>query len=214
MNASDPIRVIREDKLLVVVRLRHVDDAVAEALRAGGLRAVEISLVSGDPFAAIRRWGASFESLVVGAGTVVTRDDAERAIEAGARYLVSPGYSKDVAASAKEGGVPYLPGALTPTEIQEAVAAGAVLVKLFPAGRLGPGYVRDLLGPFPTLELVATGGVDQHNARSFLDAGAAAVAVGGSLVSEGRSPAELTKAVEALRTEIVDTNEGGERRGG
>jgi 2-dehydro-3-deoxyphosphogluconate aldolase/(4S)-4-hydroxy-2-oxoglutarate aldolase len=92
----------------------------------------------------------------------------------------------------------HVPGAFTPSEV---VAAGTRLVKLFPAGRLGPAYVTDLLGPLPALRLVPTGGVDAGNARAFLDAGAAAVAVGSALVNpvSAADPAALTSAAERLR---------------
>jgi 2-dehydro-3-deoxyphosphogluconate aldolase / (4S)-4-hydroxy-2-oxoglutarate aldolase len=191
--------VILEDRLLSIVRVSHADDVVAETLATVGLRAVEVSLVCGNALAAITTWRDRFDGqLVIGAGTVVSRHDAEHANDAGSRYLVSPGFDGGVAECAREAGVLYIPGAFTPTEVQRALASGITLVKLFPAARLGPAYVRDLLGPFPSVQLLATGGIDEKNARAFLDAGAAAVAVGGALVRERRPQADLAAAAVVL----------------
>ena len=208
----DPLSVIRADRLLAIVRLPHPDDTVAEALASAGLRAVEVSLASGDAFATIRRWCSRYEdALVVGAGTVLTRDDAERAVEAGARYIVSPAYDEAVDGWLREVGVLYVPGALTPTEVQRVLAADIPLVKLFPAIRLGPEYVRDLLAPFPQVRILATGGIDKTNAGAFIKAGAVAVAVGSSLVRSGRTSDELAAEAAELRDQITPTTEGGER---
>jgi 2-dehydro-3-deoxyphosphogluconate aldolase / (4S)-4-hydroxy-2-oxoglutarate aldolase len=198
--ALDPIATIREDRLLAIVRLEAPADAIAEALASAGVRAVEISLVARDAATTIARWSERFAGLLsIGAGTVVTGEAAERALAAGARYLVSPGFDPEVAGRARGARIPYVPGTMTPTEVQHALADGAELVKLFPAAALGPGYVRDLLGPFPQASFLATGGIDETNARAFLDAGAVAVAAGGSLVREGRSPAEVAQAATSLR---------------
>jgi len=113
--------------------------------------------------------------------------DAEAAVAAGASFLVSPHLAFEVTEWAHEHDVLHVPGAFTPTELAAALDAGAELVKLFPAGRPGPGYVRDLLAPFPSARLVPTGGVDEGNAREFLDAGAVAVAVGGALGANGQA---------------------------
>ncbi|HWH20827.1 MAG TPA: bifunctional 4-hydroxy-2-oxoglutarate aldolase/2-dehydro-3-deoxy-phosphogluconate aldolase, partial [Solirubrobacterales bacterium] len=118
---------------------------------------------------------------LLGAGTVLDAAGAEAAIDAGARFLISPGLAPAVSAVARDRGVLHIPGAMTPTEVAAALDAGAPLVKLFPAAHLGPGYVRDLLAPHPGVRLVATGGIGEGNATDFLDAGVAALAVGGAL---------------------------------
>jgi len=130
---------------------------------------------------------------------------------AGAAFLVAPGYDRDVAAAAREAGVPYIPGALTPTEVQRCLADGAELVKLFPAGALGAAYVRDLLGPFPALRLMPTGGVSAENAAAFLEAGAAAVAVGSSLVN-ARSTYESVRSQASHLTSAIRATDKGDAR--
>jgi 2-dehydro-3-deoxyphosphogluconate aldolase / (4S)-4-hydroxy-2-oxoglutarate aldolase len=207
MSAQDAIAAIERFRLVAIVRLAEPGDAVVEALEAGGVRVMEISLVSSGALAAISRWRERFAHLVIGAGTVLTRADAARATTAGASFLISPGRHPEVSAHAEEAGVPYIPGALTPTEVHACASSGARLVKLFPASRLGSGYVRDLLGPFPGLRLVPTGGIEESNAREFLDAGAAAVAIGSSLVSESATPTAIQSAAARL-TALTSTEQG------
>jgi 2-dehydro-3-deoxyphosphogluconate aldolase/(4S)-4-hydroxy-2-oxoglutarate aldolase len=205
---TDADAVIREDRLLAIVRVDNPDDRIAEVLAANGIRAVEISLASPNALPAISRWAQTYaEELAVGAGTVVSAADAARALDAGARFFVAPGYDEGVDAVARDAGVLYVPGAMTPTEVQRVLATGRTLVKLFPAGRLGPGYVRDLLAPFPQVELLPTGGIDLDNAHEFLAAGAVAVAVGSALVRPGIGEAELAHTAAAYR-QVTSTNEG------
>jgi Entner-Doudoroff aldolase len=150
---------------------------------APGLRALEATA------AAARERGT-----VVGAGTVYTVEDAARAREAGAAFLVAPGLDEDTVEYAAANGVPYLPGVMTPTEMQRAASLGVGFVKLFPAGSLGPEFLAALRGPFPEMNFVAVGGVSSHNAQTFLDSGAVAVGVGGALADaqEVRALAALT----------------------
>jgi 2-dehydro-3-deoxyphosphogluconate aldolase/(4S)-4-hydroxy-2-oxoglutarate aldolase len=191
---------IEEERLLVIVRRDQPEDWIAEALVEAGVGVVEISLVSDGATAAVRRWAERFAPrLLVGAGTVLTADDAARSIEAGARFLVAPTFDEEVLAAAIAADVLYIPGAFTPSELARAHAHEVPLVKLFPAGSLGPGYVRDVLAPLPDLRLVATGGVGADNARAFLSAGAAAVAVGSAVVRDGATPADVLDAANRLR---------------
>ena len=119
--------------------------------------------------------------LIVGAGTVLTSDEAREAVRAGARFLVSPVVDEAVIRTAADLGVAMLPGALTPTEMLRAHRAGAPLVKLFPAPHDPPAYLRQVLGPFPFLKIVPTAGVDESNAKAQLAAGAFAVGFVSSL---------------------------------
>jgi 2-dehydro-3-deoxyphosphogluconate aldolase / (4S)-4-hydroxy-2-oxoglutarate aldolase len=177
MTALDRIRA--EGVAAVLRRVRNVD-AVVDALVAGGIRIVEITLDSDDALAAIERLRAR-PDLTVLAGTVRTPEDAEAAAAAGAEACVAPALAPETVTRCLDLGVPPIPGALTPTEIETARALGAELVKLFPGSLAGPGYVRDLLAPLAGVELLVTGGVDASNARAFLDAGAVAVGVGSAL---------------------------------
>jgi 2-dehydro-3-deoxyphosphogluconate aldolase/(4S)-4-hydroxy-2-oxoglutarate aldolase len=118
----------------------------------------------------------------VGAGTVLSDADARSATDAGAEYLVTPVFDERVLAAAGARSVPVVCGCTTPSEMLAAHRAGAAFIKLFPATRFGPTFVRDLLGPLPMLRIVPTGGVSANNAAEYIRAGAAAVAAGGKLV--------------------------------
>jgi Entner-Doudoroff aldolase len=156
-----------------------------EGLVAAGVSVAEISLSPPTALATLREAAARFgDAITLGAGTVRTVAQADQALAAGARFLVAPGLDETVMAHAARQDVLHLPGVFSPTEVDRALSAGAVALKLFPAGRLGPGYVSDLLGPFPEARIVATGGVDAGNAAAFLDAGCLAVAGSSALMPE------------------------------
>jgi 2-dehydro-3-deoxyphosphogluconate aldolase / (4S)-4-hydroxy-2-oxoglutarate aldolase len=159
----------------VVAVLRRVDgvEAVVASL---GVPVVEVTLDSPGALEAIAALRGR-SGLTVLAGTVRTAAEARAAIHAGAEAVVSPISEPDVAAVCREQGVPWIPGALTPTEIEAAWRAGAALVKLFPARLGGPRYVRDVLAPLDGVRLIVTGGVDAESAPEFLRAGAVAVGV-------------------------------------
>jgi len=186
---------IERERLLAIVRLEPARLAVTAArqLVENGIGAIEFSLATEGGLDALRAAASELGATkLIGAGTVRTVSDAERAVDAGACYLVSPHLAWDVSAWAREHDVLHIPGAFSPTEVAAALDAGEPLVKLFPAGQAGPDYVRDLLKPFPEARLVATGGIHPDNARAFLDAGAAALAVGSSLAG-ARDRASLTR---------------------
>jgi 2-dehydro-3-deoxyphosphogluconate aldolase/(4S)-4-hydroxy-2-oxoglutarate aldolase len=170
---------------VAVVRLsnaRLVREAV-NALHAGGVRAVELTMTTPDALAVIEelaRWMG--DELLVGAGSVLGPDAARRAIDAGAEYVVSPVFRRAVVEEAHRQGVPAMPGAFTPTEILTAHDAGADLVKVFPADSLGPAFIKGVLAPMPFLRLMPTGGVTPDNAGEWLRAGAYAVGLGSALV--------------------------------
>lgn len=136
----------------------------------------------------------------IGAGTVYTVADATRAREAGAGFLVAPGLDDATVEYAASHEIPYLPGVTTPSEVQRAVALGLRILKLFPAGPLGPTWLSAMHGPFPDVEFVAVGGVSPDNAQQFLDAGALGVGVGGALGSS-----EAAQALANLRRRKIDT---------
>lgn len=162
---------------------------VARALVDGGVRAFELTL--NDPEAdalhsieAVARVAADL-GLDVGAGTVLSIEAAQRAIDAGATFLVSPHLDPSLVRWAATRGVPAFPGCSTPTEILTAWRAGAAAVKLFPASVVGPAFLRELRGPFPDIPVVPTGGVTVDSAPSFIAAGAVAVGMGGWLLGDG-----------------------------
>lgn len=157
--------------------------AALPVLHSNGLRALEITLNSPGALETIAALASNTESVRIGAGTVLSAGDVQRAIAAGATYIVCPHTSVELIRAAHDQGVPILPGAFTPTEILAAFDAGADWVKWFPAMPSGVEYLKQLLGPLPHIPLVATGGVTPDNARAFLDAGAQAVALGSALIN-------------------------------
>jgi 2-dehydro-3-deoxyphosphogluconate aldolase/(4S)-4-hydroxy-2-oxoglutarate aldolase len=172
-----------QDHALAVVRAERIPDAAAlcRALAAGGIRTVELTFTTPDVLDHLRA-AAGEPGVDLGVGTVLTGDQAKAAIDAGATFLVTPGLRRAVADVAVAAGVPVYLGAFTPTEVAEAMDLGASAVKIFPAGRLGPKYLTDLLGPFPHAQLLPSGGVTEDNAAEFLAAGASAVCAGTSVV--------------------------------
>ena len=183
-------RAIRAHRLIVV--LRRVEPrqrllALVDDLAEAGVRAFEITLdaASGvDDLAAVREslsGRASDDGFLVGTGTILRRDQLEAARTAGADFGVSPILDIELIRAAVDMDLPFVPGAMTPSEIAAAWGAGATFVKLFPASAVGPQLVRELRGPLPDVALIPTGGVDASNAAAFLDAGAAAVGIGGAI---------------------------------
>jgi 2-dehydro-3-deoxyphosphogluconate aldolase / (4S)-4-hydroxy-2-oxoglutarate aldolase len=195
MTALDRIRA--EGIVAVLRRVRDVG-SVVDALVAGGIRIVEITLDSDDALAAIERLRAR-PDLTVLAGTVLTPEDVEAAAGAGAEACVAPALVPETVARCLDLGVPPIPGALTATEIETARVLGAELVKLFPGSLAGPGYVRALVAPLAGAELLVTGGVDASNARAFLDAGAVAVGVGSALTGAADVESEARQLLTAVR---------------
>lgn len=199
MNAVDRIRA---ERLVVLLRNVAAAEELVDVLVLAGVAIVEVTLDSPDAdgvIARLRRRG----DVTVLAGTVLTVSDVERAVAAGAEACVGPTYAPEVVARCLELGVPAIPGGLTPTEIDRAWRGGASLVKLFPAGAVGPRYVHDLHGPLGGVALLATGGIDAGNAAAFIQAGAVAVAAGSAVTG-------VDKPLEAARALVAAVNGVGE----
>ena len=169
----------------IVGLLRRAEPALAAAAAGaaarGGLRAVEVTMDGDDPLAQIAAIAREVPEVALGAGTVLSIEEARAALDAGATFIVSPHLDAELVGFCAGAGVPVFPGAATATEVVQAWRAGATMVKLFPAGALGAGYVRALLEPLRRIDLLVTGGVSADNLTSFLDAGARGAAVGGWL---------------------------------
>lgn len=174
--------------------------ALAGALAAGGLDIIEITVESASGFDAIAAVVGG--ETTVGAGTVVAIDQARRAVDAGAEFLVTPHLDVALLEWAGANGVFMIPGALTPTEVFAARRYEPPAVKLFPAHLGGPEYLRSLLGPYPYLRLIPTGGVTGDNARAYLEAGAAAIGVGGWLTSSS-DLSMVTRRARQLVAQVV-----------
>jgi 2-dehydro-3-deoxyphosphogluconate aldolase / (4S)-4-hydroxy-2-oxoglutarate aldolase len=191
---------IRRHRLIVVLRRVAPRSAVLDMvteLADAGARILEVTFdaPTGDAdLVAVREHlrDRTDGPFLLGAGTVLRRGQLEAARRAGADFAVAPLLDPDLVSTAVAEGLPFIPGAFTPTEIARAWAAGATFVKLFPAAAVGPTFVRELRGPMPDVELIPTGGIDAANARSFLDAGAAAVGIGGAIT---RADPEARRAI-------------------
>ena len=178
----------------------------AHALAEGGVTAIEVTLTTPGALSLLERLSA-IDTLLVGAGSVLTADAARQAIDAGARYIVSPAFDPDVLATAHTYDCPVLPGAYTPTEILNAYSAGADIVKVFPADTLGPSYIKSVRAPMPFLELMPTGGVTPENVGAWITAGAVAVGLGGALVDPAlvasRDWAQITSRAKLVAANIA-----------
>ncbi len=193
---------------------------IARALGDGGVRAFEITL--NDPEAdALRAIEAvagaesagghgATGAIAIGAGTVLSVAAAQRAVDAGATFLVMPHTDPDIVAWAAERGVPALPGAATPTEVLAGWRAGAAAIKVFPASSLGASFVRELRGPLPDIPLVPTGGVSADNAGAFIAAGALAVGLGSWLVGDGEATGVTARARQVVEA-VAAARAGGGR---
>ena len=210
---ADIISQLTNPGIIAVVRAKKREQAVpiAEALLAGGVVAVEITMTTPDAIAAIRDASQKLgDRALIGVGTVLDPDTCRAAIAAGAQFVVSPICRLDLVPIANAANRPVMLGAYTPTEAQAAHMAGADFVKIFPADGLGAGYIKALRAPLPHLRMVPTGGVDVHNVADFFKAGCPAVGVGSSLISKQiletedwaqltRRAAEFVKAAKLAR---------------
>lgn len=182
---------IRSHRLVAVLRRVEPRErlvALVDELVDDGVRVVEITMDSpsaADDLAAVRERLAG-RAVVVGAGTILGGTQLEDALTAGADFGVAPILDLGLLGGALAAGLPFVPGAMTPTEVATAWASGATFVKLFPASAVGPAMVRELRGPLPDVQVIATGGIDAANAAAFLEAGAAAVGIGGALTRADR----------------------------
>jgi 2-dehydro-3-deoxyphosphogluconate aldolase / (4S)-4-hydroxy-2-oxoglutarate aldolase len=185
---------MRQTGAVVVLRLRDHSRAVevGHVLADAGLRVLELTFDHPGALDALAAMAQALgDDVVLGAGTVRDASVPEEAAAAGARFCVAPELDVAVVEAALTAGLEPVPGTLTPTEIGTALRAGARMVKLFPAGALGPGYLRAMLGPFGDLAVVPTGGIRHDEVTPWLEAGAHAVGLGSDLVGARPSPDDL-----------------------
>jgi 2-dehydro-3-deoxyphosphogluconate aldolase/(4S)-4-hydroxy-2-oxoglutarate aldolase len=216
-RATSPF--LEETPIVAVLRARQASQfaPVVETLLSAGIRSIELTLTTEGVFdqlsEVLREVGEDGE---VGVGTVTTLAEAERALDGGAHYVVTPTLNLEVIAAATTRAIPVYPGALTPTEVSTAWNAGATAVKIFPASAVGPGYLGQLRGPFPDLSVIPSGGIDAANAAAWIKSGAIAVSVGGPLIGdafEDGDLAELRARATTLRRGVLDAvaDRGGRR---
>ncbi|HEU0008438.1 MAG TPA: bifunctional 4-hydroxy-2-oxoglutarate aldolase/2-dehydro-3-deoxy-phosphogluconate aldolase [Verrucomicrobiae bacterium] len=205
-SRSAVLSLLTDPGIIAVVRTPQAAQVlpIAEALLAGGVVAVEVTLTVPGALDAIRQVSGTLGSrALVGAGTVLDAKSCRAAIEAGAEFIVSPITRIEIVAAAHAADRPVMLGAYTPTEAQAAHEAGADFIKLFPADKLGPAYVRALRAPLPHLKIVPTGGVDLNSAAEFLRAGCVALGLGGSLLTPEILRAQDWPALSRLGAEFV-----------
>lgn len=181
------LRTLNDTGVIAVLRAPSAEVLVpiAEALMAGGVMAIEVTMSTPNAIRGIEVLADKFgDRAVLGVGTVLDASTARDAIKAGAEFVLSPHFGPDVVETTQRLGKISVPGAFTPSEILRASLAGADMVKVFPSTTLGPGYIRDLLAPLPQLKLTPTGGIDAKNAGEWIKAGAICVGAGSGLVSK------------------------------
>jgi 2-dehydro-3-deoxyphosphogluconate aldolase/(4S)-4-hydroxy-2-oxoglutarate aldolase len=192
-------KTLEQAVLIPVLRAGSIQTghALVDAMMAGGVTVVEVTMTVPNALTLLRELKQRHgDSLLLGSGTVTDAAQAEATIDAGAEFVVSPSLHLDVIAKTKELRKISIPGALTPTEVITAWRAGADYVKIFPCSAMGgASYLKSLLGPFPELKLIPTGGVTLQTAADFLKAGARALGVGTDLVN--------TPAIAEGKPEIV-----------
>ncbi len=187
MTRDEVLKFILEAKVIAVIRMSDTDKLfkVTEAIRLGGVKAIEITMTVPDALDVIRTMAQKkAPDVLIGAGTVLNAETAVAAVRAGADFLVSPITNFDMIKGCRKLDKFVAPGALTPTEIVAAWESGADVVKVFPATSVGPKYFKDLKGPLPQIRLMPTGGVSIENAKDFLDSGACCVAIGTALLDK------------------------------
>lgn len=181
MDREEGLQLFEETRIIVIVRgiEREKIVPVAEALYEGGIRMLEVTLNTVGAYYMIKDLNKQLgRKMFLGAGTVLDTKDAEAALDAGASFLVTPNTDKRVIRFGLEENIPVYPGALTPTEVLKAWKSGATAVKLFPASAFGPGYVKELAGPYGHIPLVAVGGVNESNAADYFKAGCKGIGIG------------------------------------
>jgi len=185
MHSEEIGKRINEIGIVPCARVKNPDHVrfAAETLYAAGIPVLEVPLTVPKAVEAIEELATRFPDLIVGAGTVLDEASAQRCLDAGARFITSPGLVPGVVACAKRADVCVFPGALTPSEVIAAWTAGADFVKIFPAATAGgPNYIRALEVPLPQIPLIVTGGVSQLTAFDYILAGARAIGVGNELL--------------------------------
>ena len=200
MKKEEVSALIRKVGVVPVVRAASPEEALfaAQAIAHGGIPIVEITMTVPGAIEVIAELVKTAQEILVGAGTVTNSDSARKCMDAGAKFLVSPGFNAATVVAAREREILMMAGALTPTEVMSAWEAGSDFVKIFPCGNLGGAkYIQALKGPFPHVPMVPTGGVNLETAADYIRAGAAALGVGGELVLK-----------EALRTRNAELLSG------
>ena len=214
INRPAPGALLRETPIVAVLRAKHASEyaPVIDALVAGGITSIELTLSTAGVFEELPTLRARYGTAAdVGVGTITTMEEAEAAIEGGAGFIVTPITDTGIVAAAVAAGIPVYPGGLTPTELFAGWRAGATAVKIVPASQVGPGFLKDLRGPFPDIQGIPSGGVGVAEAVEWIRAGALAVSVGGPLLGDafkGGDLEALTMRAKALVNAVAEARDG------
>lgn len=207
---------LQHNPIVAVLRASHARDyaPVVEALLRGGISSIELTLSTEGVFDTLPylldRFGPDAD---IGIGTITTSEEAALALDGGAKFVVTPVTDTAIVSACAERDVPVYPGGLTPTELLAGWKAGATAVKVFPASVVGPGYLAQLRGPFPDLQVIPSGGVGITEARDWISAGALAVSIGGPLIQDAFQEGDLSalvrraqKLTESIAEAVVARN--------
>lgn len=180
----DVFESINSSKIVAILRGLNYEEnlKVIECLVDSGITNLEVTLNTKSALETIKKSRQLYKEVHIGAGTVINNEDALRAIDAGAEFLISPNLCEEVVLTAKSNGILVIPGVFSPTEIVKAYQMGCKMVKLFPVISLGTEYVKQIKGPLDNIKIMAVGGVDINNAKDYLANGVDALGVGGSLI--------------------------------
>lgn len=195
------VEKIEEIKIVPVVVINNIDETLPlmDSLVKGGVPVAEITFRTSCAKDAIKLATIKYPDAIVGAGTVINKEQCKQAIEAGAKFIVSPGLSKEVFEVCKENDVPYVPGVVTPTEIMEAISLGLDHLKFFPAGVFGGlKAIKALSAAFPSIKFMPTGGVDLSNLAEFVS-NKKIFAIGGSFLTKGDIVSNCAEAVKIIK---------------
>jgi 2-dehydro-3-deoxyphosphogluconate aldolase/(4S)-4-hydroxy-2-oxoglutarate aldolase len=200
LNEQFVVPIIRENDEMLL-------ESICLSLADGGFHVLEIALMNQSAFSVIKKLSTR-KDLLIGAGTIITANDAEKAMDCGAHFLVSPGLNKEAFSLAQKRSIPFIPGVLTPTEIMQATLLGAELVKIFPVGALnGSQYIKLLQGPFPNLNMMASGGITLKDLNGYIKTGVKCVALGHHFMPVEKIKAQewraLTQFAEQYKKEIT-----------
>jgi 2-dehydro-3-deoxyphosphogluconate aldolase/(4S)-4-hydroxy-2-oxoglutarate aldolase len=202
---------IADNPIIAVIRNVPEEKAlkVMEALLLGGIKIMEVTFGSPNMEGVIKKAREDFgDDVLVGAGTVLTEKHVNNAVFAGAQFIFSPNFDEKVVKLTLEHDILSIPGVMTPTEIYKAYETGAHAVKIFPANVVGPGFIKDIKGPMPFIDIIPTGAIHKDNITSFFEAGALAVGMGGSLVDKRLILEENYKQLTQNARELVSKVEG------
>lgn len=206
-----PSATLSATRVVAVLRAGHASEyaPVIEALHIGGVRSIELTLSTPGVWDELPRLQERFgDALEIGVGTITAASEAETALELGAAYIVTPVTDPDIITTCVRRGIPVYPGGLTPTELHAGWKLGATAVKVFPASTVGAGYVSQLRGPFPDIQLIPSGGVDIDDVPAWIRAGALAVSLGGPLLGDafkGGDLQDLTARARRVRSLVDQT---------